>query len=128
MRRMVALCLIFSFIFPLAAQDSESSESHEPAPYTDEEFSNWSKDLRRGEIILFGSLPFTMLFSGLGYRTVKYAYNNYTVEPGVEIPDWDVVNRQDQINMIYISLGLSLSIAIFDYILGKIEERSDDKL
>lgn len=60
---------IFIFQFPhnLFAADSSSSSN-----YDDINFPQWTKDLRRTEIITFGSLPFVTIWTTLGYSLYEY--------------------------------------------------------
>ena len=112
----LALLLIF-FLFPLGAQEDDT-----PEPYVDLEFPTWMNDVRRGEIIFFGSLPFTVLFTTLAYQTVDFFYDQYWGDGDAE---WGQLEESDRFKVLYISLGVSVSIAITDFILGKIFD--DDK-
>ncbi|MBI9100901.1 MAG: hypothetical protein JEY99_00685 [Spirochaetales bacterium] len=133
MKRFISILILISMLFPLMAQSSSSDSNKDepildltPVPYTDEEFPQWTKDLRRGEIIFFGSAPFSFLFTAVGYRSVKYAYNNITASAGDVVPGWNDLEQDDQKNMIYIGLGLSLTIAVIDFFLGKIQKEEND--
>jgi hypothetical protein len=53
----IAGLLLFSSVGAMA------EEVHVPEPYAPEEFPAWTRDLRRAEIVFFGSLPFTLFFS-----------------------------------------------------------------
>jgi hypothetical protein len=53
----IVCLLLFSAIGAMA------EEKHVPEPYAPEEFPAWTQDLRRAEIVFFGSLPFTLFFS-----------------------------------------------------------------
>ena len=90
------------------------------------EFPQWARDLRRGEIIFFGSLPFSALFSGLGYRTGKYLWNYAGADSVDAVPGWNEIDSGDNLAILGITLGLSLSIAVTDFILGKIQEKRHD--
>jgi len=46
--------------------------SEQTSNYDDIEFPQWSKDLRRTEIITFGSLPFVTLWTTMAYNGFKY--------------------------------------------------------
>ncbi|MDR1894308.1 MAG: hypothetical protein LBQ61_06395 [Spirochaetales bacterium] len=89
-----------------------------PEEYAPGEFPSWLSRLRRGEIIFFGSLPFTLLFSSFGYRGGRYLYHNLTAQPGETVPGFNELDAGDHWNIVGISLGLSLSMALADYFLS----------
>ena len=90
----VAVLLLICFCFPVFCLDMNNAE-----PYSDDEFPKWSLDLRRGEIIFFGSLPLTyamttIVSSGLVKQDLTF---------------WQTLA---------ISAGVSTAITLLDYILG----------
>jgi len=116
----LVLIIIFLSIPLVLAQEStktEIEESSDPAPEAID-FPEWAEDLRRGEIIFFGSLPFTMLLTNLGYQGIDYLIET---SAGNKVT-FGTMTRTDQINVLYITMGISLSIAITDYILGCFED------
>jgi hypothetical protein len=62
-RRLISLFLIVIFLSPGFSQ----TVTPQIEPYTKDEFPQWAKDLRRTEIITFGSLPFVTLVTSLIY-------------------------------------------------------------
>lgn len=107
-----------SFLPEDPEQSDDGGEQFASAPAPDAiEFPRWAQDLRRGEIIFFGSLPFTMLMSNIGYQGIDYLIE-YSSDNTAVFGD---ITRDDQINILYITMGISLSIAITDYILGRFE-------
>jgi len=59
MKKLIAfVTLCFNLFSPLVAEDTT---------YKDVNFPQWTKDLRRTEIIAFGSLPFVTLWTTVGY-------------------------------------------------------------
>lgn len=48
-----------------------------PDPYDADEFPLWARDLRRAEIVAFGSLPFTVFFSTLAMDSLRYAQHEW---------------------------------------------------
>jgi hypothetical protein len=61
------------------AQKSNSGTADElkPEPYKAEEFPLWAHDLRRAEIIAFGSLPFALFFVKAAIDSYRYADNDW---------------------------------------------------
>ncbi len=91
-------------------------------PYEDSEFPQWAKDLRRGEIIFFGTIPFTFFVAGFSYDFYIYASNNYdsTYAPalfGNKTPP--ILSNTEKLQIIGLSVSLSSFLAILDYILGE---------
>lgn len=102
----VVLLLFFCFsLFPLASTPLAPYE-----PYQEDEFPLWSYKLRRGEIIFFGSFVVTMAVASLGYTLAKNA-------------GW-VPPAKDPVTALLIqggiASGLSLGIAVADYIIGEV--------
>lgn len=119
MKRLIAIFLFLSFSFSVFSAEMQII----PEEYQKEEFPGWIHDLRRGEIIFFGSLPFTFFLASEVYGTYRYferdmdpSYTPWPLgSPGYE-PD-------DQVVMIISGVLFSLGIALGDFIIGKINGR-----
>ena len=118
---MLVLCVLLLGPFAVFGQ----TEGDSPAPYEDEEFPEWALNLRRGEIIFFGSLPFATLLTTLAYRSVVYAINQGSADKK-SIP-WGELTSGEETEVFFITLGISLSIAIADFILGEIFDEPSPK-
>ena len=92
-------------LMPFAAADSGT-----PVPYNKDEFPGWLRDIRRAEVITIGAFPITLLFSSLGYQL----YRSIT---GVTVP----ITQQEQIGVLLGGVGLAATVALLDFILGKIQ-------
>ena len=90
----VAVILLICFCFPVFCLDMKNAQ-----PYEDSEFPKWSLDLRRGEIIFFGSIPLTYAMTSLVSSSIVKK----------DLTFWQTLA---------ISAGVSSAIAILDYILG----------
>ena len=104
--------------FPLFSEDQSSETAEEPVPYGVDEFPAWVKDVRRGEIIFFGSLPFTLLITTLGYQTVDYF--QVRSGPNPEEAVWGNLSEDDRKTVLVASLSAALVIAVADYVMGRI--------
>jgi hypothetical protein len=107
--------MIFA-IFPVMGDDLPDYE-----PYEEEEFPKWARDLRRGEVIFFGTIPFTFFVSSFSYNFYIYASNNYNSNYapalfGNTTPP--VLTNTEKLQIIYVSVSLSSILAIVDYFLG----------
>lgn len=68
----------FSFNITLYAQTSSSTTTVMPSVEFDtRSFPQWAKDLRRAEIVAFGSFPFTMFLASFTMDTVRFSNNNW---------------------------------------------------
>ena len=97
---------------------AESADNHTPLPYGEDEFYTWQKDLRRAEIITFGSLPFVTFMSSIYYDIYRYydhdqddAYLPWPLKKDNAVP----MSEDEQINILKASIGIAIGVAIFDY-------------
>lgn len=71
------LLLLMVSVFPLLAQDNQNDPNMVSAQFDMTGFPQWSKDLRRGEIVAFGSFPFAYFFANFGVDVYRSASNNW---------------------------------------------------
>lgn len=119
MRLPFLLLLALLILLPSGFLFAEETDD-DPLPYSELEFPKWSRDLRRGEVIFFGSIPFTLLGTSIIYRTVDYFVE--LGKPGGGGAAWGNISTDDRLNILYITLGISAAIAIVDYIIGLAQE------
>ncbi len=98
------------------------AESVEAEPYGNDEFPQWAKDIRRTEIVMFGSLPFTTLLVSLGYGA--YMYNTNQVEDFPSPFNLSIYTEEQQKNLFLISLGVSAGIGLTDLTVNLIKRSS----
>ena len=97
-------------------------EVAEPEDYGEDEFPQFLKDLRRLEIILLGSLPFSLFVSLETYDI--YRYISYGGAP--EYQPWPFrtqgvgYSREEALGVLFSALTVSLILSIADLIIGKI--------
>jgi hypothetical protein len=127
-RKIIILASIFIMI---SVSMVHGQEINVPEPYKEDEFPQWLQDLRRAEIIFFGSLPFTLLISLQGYEITRYFINDmdplYTPWPfrSAQAPSYSF---EEQMAVIGSAVVLSGLIALTDYIIGKITHREEEEL
>ncbi len=124
--RTVVLILIFSTILNVNLFAADSTNTT-PAPYEDDEFPQGLKDLRRFEIIAFGSMPFVTLDVNIAYAMGKPVFNcmqsgdwsNYTfTNPLTASAEYS----SDEIKgVIWTAVGISVGIALTDYIINLVK-------
>lgn len=102
-----------------------------PEEYGEEEFSPALKALRRGEIVMLGSLPFSLFFTLEAYDLYRF-FSHYDSQEGFDPayspwpfrrPGAAPYTRQESIGVFVSALGVSLLIAVTDYLIGRIRER-----
>lgn len=122
----VFLCILL--FFSLLSQNlfgaENSSESHTPEPYNQEEFPQALKDLRRFEIISLGSMPFVMLDCNMVYSGVLYAQGKTNSFNPLSTSNY---TSEQQVGLILTSLGISLGIGLTDLIVQNIKRNKVTK-
>lgn len=146
MQRLVAVLLTVTVVAgsggvaPVSAQESSDSTAasdnderpewlDEPAPYEPEEFPQWARDLRRGEIIALGAFPVAMIISGLGYQLGRFAYQSAAAGevrqeyiPGFFSPESGPrYNSSERVGLIVSGAIISAGVAVADFVLGRRE-------
>jgi hypothetical protein len=129
MKKLV-VCLFF-----LSAFSSLSAQSQSTLPATQfdtSEFPQWAKDLRRGEIVAFGSFPFAFFFATISmdlYRSANHGWDRryapWPVKPAGSID----MTKDEQILTLSLAAGGAVLIALTDYAIvrykrSKAEQRS----
>ena len=110
------LIIIFLSGFSLFAQNSSANTQ---ANYFDmSEFPQWTRDLRRGEIVAFGTLPFTYFFTTFIYDSYRYIANDYNARyaPWPFKPADSIDMKQNELWAAFgIAAGVSITLALVDY-------------
>ena len=104
----ISLLLILSIFSKLSALNTN------PEPYGKDEFPSWAKDLRRTEIITFGSLPFATLGVTLGYGIIKYANGSSTSIANPFNKSSSQYSLDEQKKILGISCAVSLALGLTD--------------
>jgi len=113
----------------LAAGLPAGAEEATPLPaeeYSEEEFSQAARDLRRAEIILIGSFPLTMFLSLEVYDFYRFARNDWdfayapfplrsATAAGYEV--------KEAAGVLLSAVSVSALLAVADYAIGRIRER-----
>jgi hypothetical protein len=101
-------------------------EENAAQDYTRDEFPKVLQDLRRGEIILAGSFPFTLFITLEAFDIYRYASNG----GAQEYAPWPFRSTSsapyegyERTIILVSAVSLSALIALADYVVGKIVER-----
>lgn len=106
--------IIISFLLILSIFSKISAQNTNPEPYGKDEFPSWAKDLRRTEIITFGSLPFATLGVTLGYGIIKYANGSSTSIANPFNKSSSQYSLDEQKKILGISCAVSLALGLTD--------------
>jgi hypothetical protein len=119
---LVSAFLFFS-ILPqnLFAADSSSS-SKSATKYDDINFPQWAKDLRRTEIITFGSLPFVTLWTTVGYSLYQYGEFRNPLDKNT-----DSFTEDDQWRIIKISAATCVALGLTDLTINLIRRARKER-
>ncbi|MBO4404342.1 MAG: hypothetical protein J5780_03320 [Treponema sp.] len=112
------LFLIFAVKLPLSAAESTAAE-----PYTEDEFPRWAYDVRRTEIITFGSLPFVTIGVTLCYGTYLYMNGTLNSFPNPLDKSSDSFSTDQQLKILGMSLGASCALGAADLIVSLIKHQ-----
>jgi hypothetical protein len=102
----------------------------EPEEYQEDEFSPFLKELRRGEIIMLGSLPLSIFLAIETYEIYRYVQHDR--EP--EYTPWPFrkyggmpFSKEESTGIFVSALGFSFLIAVTDFIIGRFRGRGDGR-
>ncbi len=128
-RRLVAALAGLTLIsgLPLAAADPTVTIE----PYTKDEFPGWLHDLRRGEIVSLGSLPFVTLGVTLGYSLYRYFSNDmnsdYIPNPFAKSSAAARLSTDEQLGILFTSLGLAAVVGMADFTISTVQRHQRQK-
>jgi hypothetical protein len=126
------LLLITVPVFYITAQSTGNSGTAFVTP----DMPQWARDLRRWEIVAFGSIPFTMFFAAFGMD--MYRWNNangmaFTAE-GRRYAPWPMksaggvpLTGKEQETVFLMAGGLSIAIAFADFAIVQIKRHKARK-
>ncbi len=113
--------LLFIFVFSFLPQNLFAADS---SNYDDINFPQWAKDIRRTEIITFGSLPFVTLWTTVGYSLYQYGEFRNPLDKST-----DSFTEDDQWKIIKISAVTCVGLGLTDLAINMISRtRKQSKL
>lgn len=125
MKIFVTLLLAVACCAAIFPQDGEAMVGEgEPEPYSDEEFPDWLKAVRRAEILALGSLPITFTFSFLAYDVFRYIYHGFdgSYLP-IGSPNPAPYTPAENVGVLVAAGTGSILIAIADFLIGRSREK-----
>ena len=127
-KKWLILSLFLLILFPAAIFSETQTPDNTPAEYTESEFAQWLKDLRRAEIIMIGSFPFTIFIFIEIFDIIRYFSNGFDAR----YRPWPFrgqnsipFTEEQKIGVIAVSISFSGLVALADFILGQIRKQND---
>jgi hypothetical protein len=122
MKKIIALLLLLTVAAFLApAQTNTTSTTSEPPA-----MPQWAKDIRRWEIILFGSFPFSMFTVTTIMDTIRWSndwndmsYAPWPLKSAGAVP----MTSEEHIQTITIAVGVSAAVAFADLIIVQVKRQ-----
>ncbi|MDR1586233.1 MAG: hypothetical protein LBS57_02120 [Treponema sp.] len=135
-RRVLSISLVFSLpVFYVQGQTTPNPGALTSVAFDTSGFPQWVKDLRRFEIVAFGSFPFAMFAATFATDTKRWADNGMDwSEEGRRYAPWplksagaeNMTNREQEMTMA-IAAGISGAVALADFVIVQIKRYSDRK-
>jgi len=140
MKKIFFIIIVFTlFLGPLfqASAQSDDSSSNSQVVFDTTGFPQWAKDLRRFDIVTFGAFPFSMLFVNFFYDLYRWNSANsmdfsaegrrYAPFPFRSAGAVEKTSTEFR-NTILFGIGLSVTIALFDFVIVKIRRDMQRRL
>lgn len=131
MKRFIGVGLILA----VAAGSLLAQDEAAPAPYEPEEFPQWARDLRRGEIIALGVFPIAYLATTIAYDLFRFGRES-AVSGRIAVeyaplffapPDAPGYSKEERRGVLVASLSLSTLVAVADFVLGRLSDPADQE-
>ncbi len=111
------ILLITAILLTVSPAFSDTSTTS----YDDIDFPQWTKDLRRTEIITFGSLPFVTIWATVGYNLYQYGEFRNPLNKSA-----DGFTADDQKTIVAISAATCIGLGLFDLTLNLIQRSAKE--
>ncbi len=124
-KNIIIVFLLFSFTSSIFCSDDEYADLV-PEQYSEDEFSDGWKKLRRAEIIFAGSYPFSLLFTKLGYDFADYAGSGFSRSKAPAIfggAKQEAPTNDETKQILVTALFVSAAFALTDYLIGEAKEK-----
>ena len=122
MKKNQVFLLALLFLILLSKLCAQTTSTTDPdmvsSQFDTTDFSQWAKDLRRAEIIAFGSFPFAYFFSNFIYDSYRWSNNGWDTR----YAPWPITSAggvgqtpDEKIMTLGIAAGGAILIALVDY-------------
>ena len=125
MTKRIISVLLLAFI-ALNAVPAQETDAHKPVEYEKDEFPQWLKDIRRGEIIAVGAFPFAFFAVDSIFGLFRFAINDFSsaYSPGFffSADSATPYTMDEKTAVLLISIAASIGVSLVDFFLGAIEK------
>jgi len=121
---LVLVCFVSSV--GLQAQTSTTTSTQ----FDTTDFPQWAKDLRRGEIVAFGSFPFAYLIANFAYDSYRLATNGWDMRYApmpFNAPGTVEKNQSEMFATIWLAAGTAVAIALVDYAIMRYNRSREER-
>ena len=115
-----------SQVYSESASSSKDSDNVTPEPYTDDEFPQWSKDLRRAEIVSLGAIPFAAISVTMAYGGYQYASGKSDSFPN-PLSRNNSYTKEEIFKLVGVSAGVGLSVGLVDFVINYTRRKKAEK-
>lgn len=122
----VLLVSCFMPFVPMVQVYCDSAEDVTPEPYSDDEFPQWSKDLRRAEIVSLGTIPFAAISVTMAYGGYQYATGKTDKFPNPLSRD-NGYSKEEIFKLVGVSAGIGLTVGITDFAINYAKRKNAEK-
>jgi len=136
MKNVIYIIIIFSLLFTPCFQAFAQANQGDSIPgiFDTSDFPQWAKDMRRFDIVAFGSFPFSLFL--VTFATDMFRWNNANgmdfSEQGRQYAPWPLksagavgMTSGEIQRTLWLSVGLSVVVALVDLIIVKIRDDSE---
>ena len=124
MAKRIALLLALVFGLSLVPLQSFAETKNQEEIQEKDETPQWAKDLRRTEIISFGTLPFVTIGTTLVYGGVLYGQGKVSSFPNPLDKGSSAFSTEQQVQILVTSVGISLGLGLIDLGINHIKRRN----
>jgi hypothetical protein len=126
-RKPLALALLIALSAAAAHPQSSAVAAEEPQK---PEFPQWARDLRRAEIVAFGSFPFMMFFSIFGvdtYRAANHDWDSRYLPWPAKGPGAVEMDTDEHMLTLGIAVTGALTAALVDHIILRVKRSMSER-
>ena len=113
-------------VYGETSSSSKKTEDVVPEPYTEDEFPQWSKDLRRAEIVSLGTIPFAAVTVTMAYGGYQYATGKTSSFPNPLSRD-NSYSKEEIFKLVGVSAGIGLTVGIVDFAINYSRRKKAEK-
>jgi hypothetical protein len=127
---LAVILLAFCALKAVWAQSSSTTTPGASSSFDMTGFPQWAKDLRRGEIVAFGSFPFAFFFTNFAYdmyRSAAHGWDRRYAPWPVKAAGSVGLTQREQLVTLGVAAGGSVLIAVTDHLILRYKRNKREK-